>query len=923
MKTRFLLLLILFLTVKLGAQNREIDSLQRVESGLIDSKEKVDLLIKLSRLTNSKIKNYDTAAYYANHASQIAFRIGYSKGEGVASYALGQALYNKSQYLSSLKLFGKAEKILSALGDSLTLGSLSRSTSQAYRSLGRYGEALRYLDLSEKWLSGLQQDMEKGFTYLAYGILYDHQSNYAQALEYFYRAKDFFEKAGSRNNVISIYTNIGGIYSSQGNYAQALSCFEVVKKEYLTTNNQKGLSNVHSNIGNVYFKQQEYDKALKEYNTSLGISLGIKHRIGIASSYNNIAIVYSSTKKYQEAISEYEKALKIALEMNYPKGIIRTYSNISSNYYDLALYDSALVYSHKCLNLTRAVGIVADEKISLLNLYKIHSRLDQLDSAAYYSNELNRWILKYIRLNYFTLPDEEKPMYLSTLGSSVKRTVEFADLYGKRFPEKIDSALNFIGFIKGLSLKTSSAVRKSILKSNDRELLEKYDEWLSLRAQMSSQGETEMDQLKSSEVLSKLEKELAQASSVFNDLNSLHRVDWKIIQKSLKSNEAVIEFVNYNLSENDAEKYVAFVFNSKSVHPKVVPLCSGEELNAILGKTQGTGKLYVNGVYGTKEKSNDALYKKLWAPLMPYLKDVRTVYFSPEGLLHKISFAGITDDKGNFLSDRFDLVQVAGISAVTQRKKSVLDKRQNYLLMGGIDYNTDSTKSQIWSYLPGTLTETNHINSIASRSAGKVSYYTGKNATEEVFKSECPNAGVIHLSTHGYFFPDYEEISKEVKFNEIQKSEVSFRGNSNYADFTFVKNKNVLYRSGIILAGANSVWERSALEKGDDGILTSMEVSNLDLSDSRLVVLSACETGLGDIYGSEGVFGLQRSFMIAGVENLIMSLWQVPDQETAEFMSLFYTSLLKSEDIRKAFRTAQNEMKKKYDPYYWAAFVLL
>jgi CHAT domain-containing protein len=141
---------------------------------------------------------------------------------------------------------------------------------------------------------------------------------------------------------------------------------------------------------------------------------------------------------------------------------------------------------------------------------------------------------------------------------------------------------------------------------------------------------------------------------------------------------------------------------------------------------------------------------------------------------------------------------------------------------------------------------------------------------------------------------------------------------------SFVKNSNPLMRSGLVFAGANDVWNE--VERDDskqDGILTAYEVANLNLQNTRLVVLSACETGLGDIRGSEGVYGLQRAFKMAGSKYLIMSLWQVSDKETVEFMETFYTKLLGYKDIRKAFNETQREMCQKYDPFYWAAFVLV
>jgi CHAT domain-containing protein len=133
-----------------------------------------------------------------------------------------------------------------------------------------------------------------------------------------------------------------------------------------------------------------------------------------------------------------------------------------------------------------------------------------------------------------------------------------------------------------------------------------------------------------------------------------------------------------------------------------------------------------------------------------------------------------------------------------------------------------------------------------------------------------------------------------------------------------------MMRSGLLFAGANKFWGKpNDNQTTEDGILTANEISNLDLSACELVVLSACETGLGKIQGSEGVFGLQRAFKIAGVKNIIMSLWKVPDAQTAELFDVFYEECFRGKSIHEAFKIAQSKMKAKYSPYYWAGFVLL
>jgi CHAT domain-containing protein len=134
-----------------------------------------------------------------------------------------------------------------------------------------------------------------------------------------------------------------------------------------------------------------------------------------------------------------------------------------------------------------------------------------------------------------------------------------------------------------------------------------------------------------------------------------------------------------------------------------------------------------------------------------------------------------------------------------------------------------------------------------------------------------------------------------------------------------------LIRAGLAFAGANQVWKGKAVEGIEDGILTGYEVSNMYMPNTRLAILSACETGLGDIQGSEGVYGLQRAFKMAGVQNLMMSLWKVEDKAAAEFMQEFYKDLFAKQSIEGAFYNAQTVLKNKYrdDPYRWAAWVLV
>jgi CHAT domain-containing protein len=224
--------------------------------------------------------------------------------------------------------------------------------------------------------------------------------------------------------------------------------------------------------------------------------------------------------------------------------------------------------------------------------------------------------------------------------------------------------------------------------------------------------------------------------------------------------------------------------------------------------------------------------------------------------------------------------------------------------------NATNNKTIQFNYLQGTKTEVETVAANAKNTNWKVQTYTNTNASEDNFKNlSGENAPkILHIATHGFYFPPTK--TKPTNFITEDKNTPK--------DFP-------LLRSGLVLSGVNNYWGKDTLlENKEDGIVTAQEISTLNLLNTDLVVLSACQTALGDINGSEGVYGLQRAFKMAGVKKLLMSLWEVPDAETAELMQLFYSNVFKGETYYTAFRKAQLALKAKYkDPTKWAGFVLV
>ena len=189
---------------------------------------------------------------------------------------------------------------------------------------------------------------------------------------------------------------------------------------------------------------------------------------------------------------------------------------------------------------------------------------------------------------------------------------------------------------------------------------------------------------------------------------------------------------------------------------------------------------------------------------------------------------------------------------------------------------------------------------------------SGKSKQESFKQLSGHSPEVIHIATHGFFLEDEREVKRTGFMQALSKS-----------------NDQVLYnpllRSGLLMAGANRAWNNEdVIPDIEDGVLTAEEIAHMNLSNTQLVVLSACETGLGEVKNSEGVFGLQRAFKLTGVETLIMSLWKVPDQATSLLMTSFYSNWLNGKTKHQAFRNAQKALRQTYpEPYYWAGFVMM
>ena len=494
--------------------------------------------------------------------------------------------------------------------------------------------------------------------------------------------------------------------------------------------------------------------------------------------------------------------------------------------------------------------------------------------------------------------------------------------------------------LKGLLLNNSKNILTNLYTLDDAKINSEIKDYRLTKSRLSealsnSKEHKVVDTDSLISLVNKQESELVKLNNLYFKNTIDLKKNWK--ESKLNKNEIAIEFSRFRFfkgnTPTDSIYYVAYVYKRNWKHPKMVKLFEEKKLKSLLANKKPNQLYASRGSKGFSVRNTVAIYDLVWNPLVDYIKDSATIYYSPSGLLNQISFAALGKRNSNSLGEKFNLIQLSNTGVLENLSDE--PSMSSALLIGGVNYNevlnnnpennkvstllkdekqidtlANENWEEKWKSLPGALKEVNALNTILKSKGIKTNSWSGTEASETNFKKLSGNSpNILHIATHGFFYENIKETEAAV-----------INGNQ---DYQYNLAEDPLLRSGLVLAGANNAIKSNEIS-GNDGILTAMEISNMDLSNTDIVVLSACETGLGDIDGSEGVYGLQRAFKMAGVDIIVMSLWEVPDIETAEFMNLFYQNWLKSKKVKEAFISAQRTMQSKYktEPEKWAAFVL-
>ncbi|MBK5278121.1 MAG: CHAT domain-containing protein [Bacteroidia bacterium] len=781
-----------------------------------------------------------------------------------------------------------------------------------YATMGRYNTAEYYtseaLSLREKTLGKNSKAYASSVNNMA--VLHQEAARFNEAEKYFEEALQIVqnqlgaesqEYAIVLNNQAILFANIGRTENAVETLNSAITILEKLKKK--SVRNQVGFQ---SNLALLYQQTGKFVEAEAIY-LKLEKALGSKDPF-YAGVLNNLALLYIQ----MEQIDKVENYLKRSAEVyksrfgdqnpNYAKVL----NDLGNFYRTQSRYDEAeqsltqaLSIRGNALDTNHPDYVESQEDIGILYWKKG----DLTKATVNFQIAMDKSI-DFINRYFPPMSEAEKTKYWDVLQPRFQRFYNFCLEASASNSELLQEMYNYQMATKGLLLNSTNKIKQSIFASGNAELIKDYVAWLDKKETLARYYSLSKEDLKDQKIdLPTLEKEandmersLSQRSGDFSHGYSTEEISYKQVSSILADNEALVEFIrihSYDKNFTADSKYAALIL-TKGSDPKLIVLDNGNQLETRYAK------FYRNAVQ--QKVADPYSYDQFWARIEPTLTGKKVIYISPDGVYNQINLNTLKKTDGDYILNRYDLTIIGNSKDLIslKNKKTGVPKKGAFLL-GFPDYGGDAVAA-----LPGTKIEIDNIGKILKIGGYQVASYTQKTATEAIVKS-IKGPAIVHIATHGYFQQDVEGGSVGVHEQNAKN--------------------NPLLRSGILLAGASPTIKGEVmpnLESNDNGVLTAYEAMNLNLDGTDLIILSACETGLGDVRAGEGVYGLQRSFLVAGAKALVMSLWKVDDAATQALMTNFYTNLAKGGSKSKAFKQAQLQLMTKYkDPYYWGAFVMI
>jgi CHAT domain-containing protein/tetratricopeptide (TPR) repeat protein len=632
--------------------------------------------------------------------------------------------------------------------------------------------------------------------------------------------------------------------------------------------------------------------------------------------YNNVLIYYGSLRVQKDDpdllgfLSKVIDKVKKRYGENHPltaKALINKgdyYLNKKSYVEARNVYNEAAAIQLKTLGEKHM-----DYLNSLMKSGVCEWNLHDIENATVHLNKAMHNYLDVVKNLFHSMSETEKSRFWKTLKPNIDIFMAFAAENGKQNPALLKDAYNLQLTTKGILINSTRRTKNLILNSADSTLRRLYNEWLGLKSVLSVYYASPLEDLEEDKIdlpaleqhANELEKELSMKSSQFSSAYNPPDISFDDIRAKLNKEEIAVEIIrvlHYYGNQKGESEYVALVVKRDSLNPILLRIGKGKDLERDFLSEY---KKSIRNKVADKQS-----YINYWQPLDLTVDKHKTIFVSVDGVYNSINLNTLQQHDGRYVLDDYNIVLVSNTRTIADGLKSKIKMPENVskaVLLGAPLYGND----EIIPPLPGTREEIEGIHKILRNNNIKTEILVDQNASEQNIKSTA-HPYILHVATHG-FFNENVDLTKSMSMG-VQVSKAK---------------DNALLRSGLLFNDAASVYTKNPILDGsDNGILYAYEAMNLNLQNTRLVVLSACETGVGEVVNGEGVYGLSRSFQVAGAEKILMSLWKVDDRSTRELMITFYENWLRFDDPQQAFLQAQKTIKEKYpQPFYWGAFVLL
>ena len=877
---------------------------------------------------------YEEALPCIEEAQKGFHKLGETKNEIDAICQLGNIKNAMFDTLGALEEYQKAGELAQGGNYDAKLMSILKEQRRLSSLIGNSEIAFK-VAMQIDSLVALTDDQKIKFEYYSYkGGEAKDQGNFNLAEHWYLMNEQYVQKLndeyiGADRHLF--YTSLRDLYTKAGKYDDALKFAELSKLEFQRMNGPESNDYFMPYMSSAYIYRLKGDSIMcfAHLDTLFAAMDRLEEPKQKQYLYTTRAGCYSAFKNYELALADYKEADR-QLATKYPIGDgdrIKLLALMGGMEHQLKHYDeSERLYKEYADGMKMLHGENSDDYIdAVYYLANAEGFADHIDNACkHYTFSIEKTKTQIQeKLPYYTAIEREA--YWNSKADLLRNTTAFAVKAEALQTDFTKDCYDALVLSKSFLLESERSTY-DIVKSNVTE--EDLHDMAMIAAMQAKIKDWERDYANNAdsilEVATKadvLEKRLTGRCRSYGDMTSFMNIGYENVKDALNNTDVLIDFTDY-VSESRGRVYAAYLVNKSQKHPLLKELF---EECAIDSMKVPQPDMYYSDRYGKE------LYRLLWEPFKDSVKNGVTVYYVPSQLLFQIALESLPMEDGSLLGDHYTFVRLSSAREVVRNNArlniDVAEMKTNAILYGGLKYDlgADVMKEEsakynitpllatrgdvlrgdsIYRELPETKKEIDGIESLLKSQRLVVTPYTGVSGTEESFLNMSGNAPqILHVATHGFYYtPDAAQKIDYLK-----------------------GNTDAMTLSGLVMSGGNAAWLGKELPQGVlGGILTAANISRLDLSGIQMAVLSACQTGQGKAT-PEGLFGLQRAFKKAGVQTLVMSLWNVSDVVTKDFMIKFYENLAHGDwSKRKAFNDAKTFIRSKYaDPYYWAGFVML